>query len=235
MNETLADFEHPLVRQTAARLTDGKASARDKLNSIFLFVRDEIEFGFAPKGDLVKASETIQQGYGQCNNKGILFLALCRAAGFKARIHFSTISKEIQKGIFTGLGYWLMPNEISHGWVEVEVDGRWYSIDSYINDLPFHRTAVRELKRRGWKSGFSVSQADGEPSADLVLDDTHFSQMGAVTGNHGTWEQPIQYLASSAYLNRLGPLGRWYYRLALPMINNRIRRLRAQGQIAEAA
>ena len=82
MNEALADFEHPLVRQTAARLTEGKASAHDKLNSIFLFVRDEIEFGFAPEGDLVKASETIEQGYGQCNNKGILFLALCKAVGF---------------------------------------------------------------------------------------------------------------------------------------------------------
>jgi transglutaminase-like putative cysteine protease len=205
------------------------------LNSIFLFVRDEVEFGFAPKGDLVKASETIEQCYGQCNNKGILFLALCKAAGFKARFHSSTVSKEIQKGIFTDLAYWLIPNEISHGWVEVEINGQWYSIDSYINDLPFHRVAMRELKRRGWKSGFSVSQADGKPSAELVLDDAHFSQMGAVTGDHGTWEQPVEYLASSAYLNRLGPFGSWLYRLALPLINGRIRRLRAQGQIAEAA
>ena len=58
--------------------------------------------------------------------------------------------------------------------------------------------------------------------------------MGAVTGDHGTWEQPAEYLASSAYLNRLGLLGSWYYRLALPLINGRVRRLRAQGQIAQA-
>ena len=233
--EEFADFEHPVVRQTADRLTAGKTSARDKLNSIFLFVRDEIEFGFPPEGDLVKASESIERGYGQCNTKGILFLALCKAAGLNARLHFSTISKEIQKGIFTGIAYWLIPEQLSHGWVEVQIDGRWHRIDAYINDMPFHRAAVRELKRRGWKSGFSVSQAGGEPSADLVLDDAHFSQMGAVTGDHGTWEKPVQYLAGPAYLNRLGPLGRWLYHLVLPLVNGRIHRLRAQGKIADSA
>lgn len=69
-----ADFDHPLVRQTVERLMAGKTGARDKLNSIFLFVRDEIEFGFPPEGDFAKASETIERGYGQCNTKGILFL-----------------------------------------------------------------------------------------------------------------------------------------------------------------
>lgn len=233
--ETLADFEHPLIRQTAERLTAGKTSARERLNSLFLFVRDEIEFGFPLDGDLVKASETIRRGFGQCNNKGMLFLALCRAAGFKARFHFSTISKEIQKGIFPGIVYWFIPKEISHGWVEVEIDGRWHRIDSYINDLPFHRAAVRELERRGWKTGFSVSGADGEPSADLELDDAHHAQMGAVTGDHGIWEKPAQYLAGPAYLNRPGPLRSWLFKLMLPLVNGRIRRLRAQGQIADAA
>lgn len=202
--EIVADYDHPLIQETAKKLTAGKDNAREKLNSIFLFVRDDIKFGFAPEGDLIKASETIKRGYGQCNYKGILFLALCRAADIKARFHFSTISKEIQKGIFTGIAYWLLPNEISHLWVEVKIDGKWYQIDSYINDLAFHKAAVRELHKRGWKTGFSVSGVDGDPSAELALDESHYSQMGAVTGDHGIWEQAAQYFSGPMYLNRLG-------------------------------
>lgn len=230
--ETFADFDNPLVKKTAEQLTAGKTGVREKLDALFLFVRDDIEFGFPPEGDLVKASQTIERGYGQCNTKGILLLALCRAVGFKARFHFSTISKEIQKGIFTGIAYWLLPKEISHGWIEVEIDGSWYQIDSYINDMAFHQAAVRELDRRGWKTGFSISGTDGEPSADLVLDDAHFSQMGAVKGDHGTWEMPAQYFAGSAYLNRLGPVGRWLYQWYLPIANGRVHRLRSQTAVA---
>lgn len=79
------------------------------LARIFRYVRDDIVFGFPLKGDFVKASETINLGYGQCNTKATLLLALCKASGIPARIHFSWIRKDIQKGFFTGLAYWLMP------------------------------------------------------------------------------------------------------------------------------
>jgi transglutaminase-like putative cysteine protease len=224
--ERLADFDHPLVQTTATKLTVGVSEPRDKLERIFLFVRDRILFGFPPEGDFVKASETIKRGYGQCNTKGILFLSLCKAAGIPARIHYSRISKNIQRGFFTGIIYWLMPDEISHSWLEVEIDGKWHPVDTYINDLRLHREAVRELQRRVWETGFSVSRADGEPSADLVLDEAHYSQMAAVIGDHGIWDEPAQYLNGSEYLNRVGPIRQWLYRLFLPMINRRVRRLR---------
>ena len=63
----LADADDPLVRETAERLTIGRASVRAKLEAIFYYVRDEIRFGFPAAGDLVRASETIRLGYGQCN------------------------------------------------------------------------------------------------------------------------------------------------------------------------
>jgi len=227
--ERLADHDHPLVQQTAKRLTIGIGDRRKKLDRIFRFVRDEIVFGFPPEGDFVNASQTIERGYGQCNTKGILFLALCRASGVPARLHYSQISKEIQHGFFTGIAYWIMPDKISHSWLEVEIDGQWHPIDTYINDSQLHEAAVRELHRRGWKTGFSVSRANGEPSAELVLDEAHFSQMGAVVGDHGTWDEPAEYLNGPKYLNRVGPVRQWLYRLLLPSINRRIRRLRGSS------
>lgn len=136
-NKVYADYQNDLVRSIAYKLTQNTTSDREKLGKIFYYVRDEIKFGFPVKNDLVKASETIKSRMGQCNNKSTLFLALCKAVGITAKIHFSLISKEIQSGLFTGLAYRLIPSEISHSWVEVYLEGKWRRIDSYINDEPF--------------------------------------------------------------------------------------------------
>lgn len=224
--DRFADVDDPLVQATATRLTAGLTDPVDKLERIFGFVRDDILFGFPPEGDFVKASQTIERGYGQCNTKGILILALCQAASIPARLHFSGITKEIQHGFFRGLFYELMPDQISHAWLEVELDGRWAQVDTYINDLALHRAAVLKLEEFGWETGFSVSRRAGEPSAEFALDTTEFSQMGAVVGDHGTWTKPADYLNGPDYLNRPGPVRQLLYRTYLPLVNRRVRTLR---------
>jgi len=52
---------HPLVQET------GKCSPSERrtcVKRILLLVRDDVRFGFAPEGDLIKASEKINRGYG---------------------------------------------------------------------------------------------------------------------------------------------------------------------------
>jgi transglutaminase-like putative cysteine protease len=55
----LSDFENPLVQSKAMELTQGKETLVEKLESIFYYVRDGIKFGFPPRWDIVKASETV--------------------------------------------------------------------------------------------------------------------------------------------------------------------------------
>ena len=226
----LADSEHPVTQATAQRLTTGAKTDREKLEHLFLFVRDEIAFGFPMKGDLVPASETIQTGMGQCNTKATLLLALCQASGIPARIHFSLISKDIQRGFFSGIAYWLMPQNISHSWIEVEIEGAWRSIDSFINDMPLHTAAEHELVRRGWNVGFSLALSNGHASADLSIDKEAFEQMAAVTGDHGVWDDPIDYYASPLYKNRPGFLRMLAYRLMIGRVNRKVKRLREQSE-----
>ncbi len=227
--DRLADHDDPLLQQTAHDLVDGVVGDPEQVERIFGFVRDDILFGFPAEGDFVKASETIQRRYGQCNTKGILFLALCQAVGLNARLHFSGASKEIQHGFFTGIFYRLMPEEISHSWIEVEIDGQWRQVDTYINDLALHNAAIRELDRRGWVTGYSVSRADGEPSAELSLDEARYSQMGAVIGDHGVWDRPADYFDSAEYLNRPSHVKQLLYRLYVPLANRRIHELRGNS------
>lgn len=228
--EPLADFEHPSVQALARRLTAGESRAKGKLARLFTYVRDEIKFGFPVQGDLVKASDVIARGFGQCNNKSALFLALCKAIGIPARIHFSLISKDIQRGLFTGLAFALVPAQISHSWIEVLIEDRWRRIDAYINDQPLQTRAVAELGRRSWRTGFSVAlPRSGEPGIDLDLESEHFSQMAAVTDDHGTYADPIEYYTGPQYRNRPGKIKLWLYRRWIEGINDRVRRLR-QGQ-----
>ena len=222
----LSDSTHPLVQETAKTLTMGVSEPRDKLANIFHYVRDEILFGFPPEGDFVKASQTIKRGYGQCNTKGILILALCQAVGIPARLHFSRISKEIQHGFLMGLFYSQMPKEVTHSWLEVQLNGQWVQVDTYINDIDLHNAALRRLKCIGWNTGFSVSRVEGEPSATLDMDKTQYSQMGAVVGDDGTWNDAADFFNGSRYLNRPGVIKQWLYRLYLPLANRRVRRLR---------
>ncbi len=224
---SLADADHPLVRETAGRLTGYETSACKKLESLFFYVRDTILFGFPEDGDLVKASDTIRLGMGQCNTKGALLVALCRAAGLPARMHFSLIKKEIQRGLFTGIGYALMPPLISHSWVEIEIDGRWRRIDSFINDIAFYRTGRKALEEKRWDSGYSISRADGEPSVDFSIEEKKFVQMGAVVADHGVWDEPADYYRTDRYKNRPGPLKLLFYRLMIKKVNERVARMRS--------
>ncbi|MCI2395719.1 transglutaminase-like domain-containing protein [Aliiroseovarius sediminis] len=227
MAQMLADADHALVLAAAKRLIAGSNTDREKLERIFLFVRDDIVFGFPVEGDLVPASKTLRTKLGQCNTKATLFLALCRASGVPARIHFSLIGKEIQRGFFTGIAYWLMPKSISHSWIEVEIEREWRRIDSFINDLPLHNAAERELARRGWTVGYSLALADGRANADLSVDEEAFEQMAAVTDDHGTWDDPADYYASAMYKNRPGPLKLLAYRLLIGRVNRRVEQVRA--------
>mgnify|MGYP002241704325 CR=1 FL=1 len=45
--------------------------------------------------DSIPASKVLKDGYGQCNTKGTLFMALLRACGVPCRIHGFTIDKKI--------------------------------------------------------------------------------------------------------------------------------------------
>ncbi len=224
--EILADHDHPLVKDTAKRLTQAETTLRGKLEQLFHYVRDDIRFAFPENGDFVRASDTIQLGYGQCNTKATLLLALCKAVGIPARIHFSLITKDIQRGFFTGIAYWLMPREISHSWIEVKINETWRRIDTFINDLLLFTAAKTQLKRRGWSVGYSVALKDGEASAELDLDHEAFQQMAAVIDDHGTWDDPSAYYESAKYKNRPDGIRMWFYRHMIDGINRRVERLR---------
>lgn len=84
-----------------------------RIRHIYDFVRDEILFG-CNADDNLPASAVLSDGYGQCNTKGTLLMALFRGAGIPCRIHVFTVDKQLQKGAMTGIVYQSAPREIVH-------------------------------------------------------------------------------------------------------------------------
>jgi hypothetical protein len=224
----LSDFDHPIVQKKAAELTLGKQTSLDKLESIFNFVRDGIRFGFSPKWDEVKASEVMGFGLGYCNTKATLFLALTRAAGLDARIHFGLIDIRIMRGILPSFAFPFMPKVGGHSWVEVQLDGQWKPIDSYINDQPFYERALKRLKASGGALGFSVSFKDGRSSCEFNFGEKGFVHMGAVVEDHGVWEDSAEYFASNKYL-RWNAIQSMLYPVLASLSNHNVERIRQEA------
>lgn len=132
----LSDYDHPAVQAKADELTSGKSTLLDQVESIFGFVRDEIPFGFPPKWDAVKASETLQVEKRYCTSKATLFVALCRAAGIPGRVHTGLLDIQIMRGIFPSFAFPSLPSASGHAWTEIEIDGEWKPIAKVVMPMP---------------------------------------------------------------------------------------------------
>ena len=106
----------------------------NKIKEVYYYIRDEILFGYNVKDDIT-AEQVLKDGYGQCNTKGTLFMAILRALNIPCRIHGFTINKELQKGAMTGFVYNNAPQNVLHSWVEVLYNDQWYELEAFIQGL----------------------------------------------------------------------------------------------------
>lgn len=132
----------------------------EKIKSIYEYVRDKIKFGYNID-DSIPASRVLSDGYGQCNTKGTLFMALLRAVHIPCRVHGFTIDKKLQKGAMTGIVYKFSPNNVFHSWVEVYLDGVWYELEAFILDKEYlHKLQTANLDCEGAFCGYGVAVKD---------------------------------------------------------------------------
>lgn len=100
----MLDYSNPNIQQLIENRKWLELKEFDRLKSIYNFVRDEILFGYNID-DNIPASKVLKDGFGQCNTKGTLLMALLRACNIPCRVHGFTIDKKLQKGAMTGIVY----------------------------------------------------------------------------------------------------------------------------------
>ncbi|MBU0731713.1 transglutaminase-like domain-containing protein [Patescibacteria group bacterium] len=212
----LCDYNNPAIKQKAEELKT--------LESIFYFIRDEIKYELTPKGDLDKASETLEKKSGQCNNKNNLFMALCRAAGIPARMHFAEIRKEIMRGLTSETIYNKTPAVLSHSWIEVQVDGQWKRIDTHILDNPLFNGAKKALEKTDWDMGYAIAKISVD---NFILYDQLYPDTDIIQGDHGTYTEPMEYYESDKYINKPDLMTKLSYKLIYKKINKKLDGLRS--------
>ena len=151
----------------------------DRIRQIYNYVRDEILFGYNIDDD-IPASKVLKDGYGQCNTKGTLFMALLRACGIPCRVHGFTIDKKLQKGAMTGFVYKKAPRNVFHSWVEVLCEGKWYELEAFILDRQY-LTALQRINRNcvGAFCGYGVAVTDFQnPVIDFDRNNTYIQSEG---------------------------------------------------------
>ncbi len=221
----LADYDHPLVVETAGKIAEGATSDRDKAEKFFYYVRDDILFGFAEKNNFMKASDVIEAKTGYCNNKATLFLALCKNADIPARMHFGEAKLDFFKGIYPSYVMWASPSTASHGWIEVKIDGKWHPMDSYIIDPELFRSSLKKLELENRDMGYGIVCPAGKCGNAFDLSDETFVQMGAVIDDHGVWDDPSDYYASDQYI-KIGPIDQFFYKFMYGSFNDNIETIR---------
>ncbi len=124
------DFSNIDIKKTAKSFLKYKQNTRELVTKTFLFVRDEIVFG----GDRwkVKASETLNKGYGACYNKNLLFVALLRCLGIPAQLCANPMAKDFNKAAI-GFGHITMSTPFYHCFTKVLIDEKWIDIDPTVD------------------------------------------------------------------------------------------------------
>lgn len=160
------------------------------LKEIYNFVRDEILFGYNID-DCIPASRVLADGYGQCNTKGTLFMALLRACAIPCRVHGFTIDKKLQKGAMTGIVYKNAPKNVLHSWVEVYFDDKWYELEGFILDKKYlEKLQQQKSNCTGTFCGYGVAVKDfRNPVIDFDRNNTYIQSEG-INRDFGVYASP---------------------------------------------
>lgn len=225
----LLDFSNKEIQNLIEKKQWRKLDTIDRIKSIYDFVRDEILFGYNISDD-ISASQVLSDGFGQCNTKGTLLMALLRANGIPNRIHGFTIDKALQKGAISGIWYKLSPKNILHAWVEIFVNKKWYSLEGVILDKSYLSKLQEQNKDcKTTFCGFGVFTDNFQnPPIEWHLNNTFIQDKG-INQDFGIFDTPDElYLKHKQQLNFVKKL--MFENVVRHRMNKNVNRIRKNGR-----
>ncbi|MDD0802153.1 MULTISPECIES: transglutaminase-like domain-containing protein [Acinetobacter] len=214
----ILDYHHPSIQNLIEQRKWRDLDEVNKVRNIYNFVRDEVQFGYNT-GDTIQASQVLRDGYGQCNTKATLLMALLRAVGVATRIHGFTIDKALQKGAIQGIWYKLSPKNILHSWVEVHVNEQWYILEGVILDR-LYLEKLQSINKHQTTTfcGFGVFTENFEnPAIDWNLNDTFIQDKG-INQDFGLFDNPDDLY--NMHQQELSPIQRMAFKYVVRHLMN---------------
>jgi len=224
----LLDYSAPGIQQLIRDRDWRNLSTFDQIGAVHDFVRNEIKFGYNLSDDR-QASLVLADGYGQCNTKSVLLMALLRALGHANRIHGFTITKALQRGVVPELAYPITPNNIVHSWVEIWFENRWVVLEGFILDDGVLSALQRQYADRDSLCAFGAgTDRLQDPEVSWTGADTYIQRTG-INQDFGLFDTPDQFFAE--HPQELTGLRGVMFRHGLRhWMNRRVRRIRSGHQ-----
>ncbi|MFF2509286.1 transglutaminase family protein [Streptomyces sp. NPDC058067] len=157
--DEVIDHDHPLVRETAARLAAQADDSYAYARAAYEFVRDTIPHS-ADSGDMRvtwRASDVLEQGTGICHAKSHALAALLRAEDIPAALCYQRLTHD------AGTGH------VLHGMVAVRFHGAWHRQDCRGNKPGVDA----RFSLDGERLAFPVDEKAGEVDYPQLFDAPH--------------------------------------------------------------
>lgn len=225
----LLDFGNEAIQSLIATRGWIELTAYERIGAAYDFVRNEILFGYNSK-DALTASRILSDGYGQCNTKSTLLMALLRALEVPCRFRGLTIDKGLQRGVVPELVYPITPRNIIHSWVEVNHDGRWLNLEGFILDQHVLAALQAKFPNRSALCAYGAGTDNlQKPDVAWVGESTYIQKTG-INRDYGVFVNPDEFYANHRQLT--GLRGAFYRSVARHWMNLRVARIRA-GHVPE--
>ncbi|MFW6298745.1 MAG: transglutaminase-like domain-containing protein [Bacillota bacterium] len=223
----MADYRHPKLQSLIEREGWRTLGTHDKIRAIHAYVRDALPFGYNAK-DSLKASEVYKAGYGQCNTKAVLLLALLRGVGVPSRLRALEVRSGFQKELVPRPFRRFMPKRFLHTQVLVEYDGETRVLEGFILDRAYIE-GVRNLVDSNDEpfTGYAVAtESIQNPKIEFEGEDTAIQSL-AIARKLGDYDQPESL--HEAHAQDLGVIRQCLYaNIVRHFMNRRVRRIRRQ-------
>lgn len=203
----------------------------NRIKQIYNYVRDEIRFGYNVD-DSISASKVLADGYGQCNTKGTLFMALLRGVNIPCRVHGFTIDKKLQKGAMSGFVYKSAPQNVFHSWVEVYLEGIWYELEAFILDKEYlSKLQAINAACTGAFCGYGVAVKDfRNPVIEFERNNTYIQSEG-INQDFGIYDCPDDLLKE--HHQEMSALKAFLYRnIGRHLMNRNVKKIRNLDRMA---
>lgn len=221
----MLDYSNNAIQQLIISRKWKELDSFECIKAIYNYVRDEILFGYNVD-DGISASKVLFDGYGQCNTKGTLFMALLRACNIPCRVHGFTIDKKLQKGAMTGIVYKNAPQNVFHSWVEVYFEDTWYELEAFILDKAYlEKLQQANSSCAGAFCGYGVAVKNFKnPVIDFDRNNTYIQSEG-INQDFGVYDSPDELLKE--HHQEMSDIKAFLYRnFGRHLMNRNVKRIR---------
>ncbi len=166
------DSDHPEVVRFARQHSDALASQADQAIALYYAVRDR--FRYDPYRldlslDGMRASRTLELGYGWCVTKATLLAACCRAIGIPSRVGFADVrnhlsTERLRQTMGTDIFHW-------HGYTSIHLNDQWVKATPAFNRELCEKMQIGTLEFNGREhSLYHPFDLAGQQHMEYILD-----------------------------------------------------------------